>query len=91
VEPKLEMNVRHSSRAISGHFGPGRFTRSGHFLFTQQLRRLGEVHGHAARLILGELLVDRAALRLVVKVEVAERLPGRCRNKALFKGLLNRG
>jgi hypothetical protein len=55
----------------------------------QQLR--GEVHGHAARLILGEPLVDRAALRLVVKVEVAERLSGRFRNKALFKGLLNRG
>jgi len=35
----------------------------------QQLRQLGE--GHAARLILGEPLVDRAALRLVVKVEVA--------------------
>jgi hypothetical protein len=39
VEPKLEMNVRHSSRAISGHFGPGRFTRSGLFLFAQKQQK----------------------------------------------------
>lgn len=36
-------------------------------------RQLGEVDRHPPRLVLGEPLIDRAAVRLVVIVEIAER------------------
>jgi hypothetical protein len=40
----------------------------------QQLGQLGEIHGHPPRLVLGEPVGRRAALRFIVKIEVAERL-----------------
>jgi hypothetical protein len=43
----------------------------------QQLRQLSEVRRHAAGLVLGQPVGRRAALRLIVKIEIAERLPVR--------------
>jgi hypothetical protein len=40
----------------------------------QQLRQLGDVGGDAPDLVAGEQLIDRAAVRLVIMVEIAERL-----------------
>jgi hypothetical protein len=40
----------------------------------QQLRQLGEVRRHAAGVVAGQPVGCRAALRLIVKVKITERL-----------------
>jgi hypothetical protein len=59
-------------------------------LHAQQVRQLGEVHRDAADLVLGEPLVDRAALRLVIKIEITERLAGGFVDREAFAMLLYR-
>ena len=41
----------------------------------QQVRQLGEVDRHAARLILGQQVGGGASARLLLEIEIAERLP----------------
>jgi hypothetical protein len=55
---------------------PGRFTRSGQFLFTQQLRQLGDIRRDPPRLVLRQKFCGCAAARIILKVEVGQFLTG---------------
>jgi len=41
----------------------------------QQLRQLGDVHGDAPRLVAGEQVRCRAPPRLLLEIDIGERLP----------------
>ncbi len=50
----------------------------------QQLRQLGEVHRHPPRLISGEQPGRRSTVRLVLRIEIRERLPGAVASRAFM-------
>ena len=50
----------------------------------QQPRQSGDVHGDAARLVLGKAIVHGAPLRLIVEIHVGEILPVRVGDDEAF-------
>jgi transglutaminase-like putative cysteine protease len=62
------------ARYCTGYLGDVSDRGGGRRFLPQQVWKLGEIHRHTPRLVAGQPIGSRAALRLVVEIEMAERL-----------------